>query len=94
MSEIIIDKKILKSFDDTYYIGEYGEVYSTYSKKFLKQSIDLDGYPRVDIHGKHKKVHKLVYETWIGKLDDNEQVNHKDDNKLNYNNYITERSII
>lgn len=83
MSEIIIDKKILKSFDDTYYIGEYGEVYSTYSKKFLKQSIDLDGYLRVDIHGKHKKVHKLVYETWIGKLDDNEQVNHKDDNKLN-----------
>ena len=33
MSEIIIDKKILKSFDDTYYIGEYGEVYSTYSKR-------------------------------------------------------------
>ena len=45
--------------DPTYYIGEYGEVYSTYSKKFLKQSIDLDGYLRVDIHGKHKKVHKL-----------------------------------
>ena len=54
MSEIIIGGKILKSFDNTYYVSEYGEIYSTYSKKFLKQSIDLDGYLRVDIHGTHK----------------------------------------
>ena len=83
MKEIIIDNKILKQYDDNYFISEYGEVYSLYSKKFLKHQIDCDGYHRVDIHSKHIKVHKLVYITWIGNIKREEQINHKDDNKNN-----------
>lgn len=86
MKSIIINKKVFKFYDSTYYVSADGEIYSTYSKKILKPSVDLDGYLRVDIHGKHAKVHKLVYTTWIGSLKKGEQVNHKDDNKLN-NNY-------
>lgn len=81
--EIIIDEKIFKPYDEIYYISADGDVYSKYSNKLLKHYIDLDGYHRVDIHSKHMKVHKLVFLTWIGKLKDKEQINHKDDNKNN-----------
>lgn len=66
-----------------YYISEDGDVYSKYSNKLLKHYIDHDGHHRVDIHGKHIKVHKLVYLTWVGELKQGEQINHKDDNKDN-----------
>ena len=32
---LIIDGKILKKYDDMYYVSEYGDVYSIYCKKFL-----------------------------------------------------------
>ena len=68
MNEIIINEKLLKKYDDNYYVGEYGDVYSLYSRKFLKHNIDKDGYHRVDIHSKHVKIHKFVYLTGIGKI--------------------------
>ena len=83
MEEIIIENKILKPYDKNYYVSEYGDVYSLYSKKFLKHQIDCDGYHRVDIHSKHIKIHKLVYLTWIGNVKKGEQINHKDDDKNN-----------
>lgn len=79
----IIDGKLLKSFDSMYYVSEYGDVYSTYSNKFLKHRKDVNGYPRIDVHGKHMKISRLVYATWIRPLGKGEQINHKDDNKLN-----------
>lgn len=75
-----------KRYDDMYYISEFGDVYSKFSDKLLKHSISKDGHHRVDIHGKHKFVHKLVYETWIGPIKKNEQINHYDDNK-DHNHY-------
>lgn len=83
MNEIIINDLTLKQYDDMYYVSEYGDIYSTYSKKFLKHNIDKDGYHRVDIHKKHMKIHKLVYLTWIGEIPYGKQVNHIDDNKNN-----------
>ena len=83
MYDLIINGILLKPYDNTYYVGENGEIYSTHSQKFLKHGIDIDGYHRVDIHGKHKKVHRLVYETWIGLVPKGLQINHLDDNKNN-----------
>lgn len=83
MNPIIINQKIFKPYDEMYFVSEDGEVYSNYSKKILKPNLDLHGYPRVDIHGKHMKIHKLVYLVWVGKLEDGQQINHKDDDKLN-----------
>lgn len=74
-----------KPYDANYYISENGDVYSTYKKGLLKHYIDHDGYHRVDIHGKHIKVHKLVYLTWKGDIPKNKQINHYDDNKDNNN---------
>lgn len=83
MSSIIINGLEFRAYDNMYYISQYGDVYSLYSNKILKHNIDLDGYHRVDIHGKHMKVHRLVYLVWIGPLYVYENVNHKDDNKDN-----------
>lgn len=83
MNSIIINQKIFKPYDEMYFVSEDGEVYSNYSKKILKPNLDLNGYPRVDIHGKHMKIHKLVYLVWVGKLENGQQINHKDDDKLN-----------
>jgi len=72
-----------KPYDNIYYVSQYGDIYSTYKKGLLKHYIDLDGYHRVDIHGKHQKVHKLVYLVWNGSVPSNVQVNHIDDDKDN-----------
>lgn len=72
-----------KSYDNMYYVSQYGDVFSLYKNGLLKHYIDLDGYHRVDIHGKHIKVHKLVYLVWHGSIPKNMQVNHLDDNKNN-----------
>ena len=83
---MIINGIELKAYDDMYYVSRFGDVYSIYSKKFLKHYIDHDGYHRVDIHSKHIKVHKLVYETWKTKVVFGNCIRHLDDDKNN--NYI------
>ena len=83
MNNIVINNKIFKPFDEMYYISESGDVYSTYCNKILKQNIDRNGYHRVDIHGKHFRIHRLVYLTWIGDIPPGLQINHKDDNRSN-----------
>ena len=80
---MIINGKEYKRYDSTYYVSEDGDIYSTYIGRSLKHYIDLDGYHRVDIHGKHMKVHKLVYMTWIGELQSDELIRHYDDDKDN-----------
>lgn len=80
---VVIDGKILKSYDELYLVSEYGDVYSTKYKKFLKHYITIHGYHRVDIHKKHIHVHKLVYLVWVGKIPKGLQINHIDDNKDN-----------
>lgn len=72
-----------KPYDASYYVSEYGDVYSKYKRGLLKHNIDLDGYHRVDIHGKHIKIHKLVYLVWNGEIPPGMQINHYDDNKDN-----------
>lgn len=80
---MIINNMKYRKIDNNYYINQYGDVYSKFINRHLKHNIDIDGYHWVDIHGKHKKVHRLVYQYWIGPIPNNKQVNHKDDDKNN-----------
>ena len=80
---IVIDDIELKLYDNMFYVSRNGDVYSLYSNKFLKWNIDKDGYPRVDVHSKHIKIHKLVYMTWVSRDLQGLQINHRDDNKMN-----------
>lgn len=83
MNDITINNHIFKPYDEYYYVSEYGDVYSLYSNRILRHEITYDGHHRVQIHGKHRFVHHLVYETWIGNIPNGMQINHKDDNKDN-----------
>ena len=75
-----------KKYDDNYFVSENGDVFSTYKNGLLKHYIDCDGYHRVDIHGKHMKIHRMVYKLWNGVIPKGKQVNHYNDDKNN-NNY-------
>lgn len=83
MKEIIIDDIVYRQYDEMYYVSAAGDIYSQYSKKKLKHARDIDGYHRVDLHGKHRKVHQLVYYVWGGTDSNGLQINHIDDNKDN-----------
>ena len=84
---MIINGIEFRKYDAQYYVSANGDVYSTYCGRILKQSVDHDGYHRVDIHHKHIKVHKLVYLTWCGAIPAGKQINHVDDDKEN-NHYL------
>lgn len=94
MNKIIyIQGKTFKQFRDTkYYCDDSGNIYSDFSQKILKPLLrgkDKKQYYYIDINfgngQKHYPIHKIVYETWIGSIDNNLQVLHKDDNQLNNN---------
>lgn len=103
MGEVNMDCKILiineKEFkqipiNKNYYISRYGDVYSQYCQRVIKGDISTTRgklYKRVNIKingkAKHFLVHRLVYMTWVGTIEENEQINHKDDDSLN-NNYL------
>ena len=95
MDEIIIDGVVFRqvSVNKNYYIDEYGNVYSKFSKKIIKpllRCVREKTYIYVDIYvdGKqrHMNIHRLVYSAWVGDIPEGAQVNHKDDNSMN-NNY-------
>lgn len=78
---LLYKRKIYKKYNDKYYINKYGDIFSKFSNKILKHAITIDGHHRVDIHGRHKFVHRLVYLVWIGEIKENLQINHRNDNK-------------
>ena len=95
--EVQIDNKTYKpiNIDDikpnTYYISQYGDIYSKITNKILKQKCDKDGYLElalrtIDNKGRSYKVHRLVAFAYIGKPPLNLKdptINHIDNNIKN-----------
>lgn len=71
-----------------YLISEDGDVYSKPRKKFIAVALNWAGYKVVTITDDNgfrapRKVHRLVYRTYIGPFEDGKVIDHKDNNKLN-----------
>lgn len=86
--DMIINDMIFKSSKryPNYFISEDGIIYSNYCKRFLIRSFNHKGYPTialVDNNGYRspRKVHRVVYETFIGELDNNMVIDHKNGKK-------------
>ncbi|MEG2018479.1 MAG: HNH endonuclease, partial [Clostridium sp.] len=83
-----VNKKVLiKGYEDRYLIEDSGVIYSLKTNKPLKPYKENNGYLRVGLWDgscyKRFSVHRLVYENFIGKIDEGKQINHKDGNKEN-----------
>lgn len=70
-----------------YTIYSNGQVWSNKHNKFLKASKDEKGYLRIGLYlnarSKTYKLHRLIAECFINKIEGKTQINHKDCNKLN-----------
>lgn len=79
-----IIKKKIEGFD--YYISENGDIFNLKGHKIC-QWIDNVGYKQVklfkDAKKYYKRVHRLVYQYFVGDIPDGMQINHKDGNKKN-----------
>lgn len=77
---------------DNYYINKEGQIYTLTSKnnkRYLKGSLNKQGYVRVGLTKNEKTkehlVHRLVCETFLDNKENKPYVNHKDGNKSNNN---------
>lgn len=91
MDVIIINDKEFKQIrvNKNYWISSNGELYSEHANKIINTSINSNLgklYKRVDIRvdGKphHMMIHRLVYDTWVGPITRNDQINHINDDSL------------
>ena len=87
--------KSIKGFEGLYEVSSLGNVKSIRRNKLLSLHIDQDGYKSCTlcrIYKKNVRVHRLVYEAFIGELDDRLVIDHIDTIKTN-NEYTNLRQI-
>ena len=74
-----------KPIGSNYMVSNDGRVWSNKTNKYLSQSLNSYGYPKVHIDGKVVTVHILVAKAFLPNPENKKTVNHKDENKLNNN---------
>lgn len=86
--------KDIPGYEGLYQVSNLGNIRSLGNKTHkgihaITQKTDKDGYKSVRLckNGKMKdyRVHRLVYETFVGKIQDGYQINHIDEDKSNNN---------
>lgn len=81
--------KDIEGFEGLYQVSNYGRVWSTRRKKYLKliKHVKDEEYLTLQLHKdkyiKCYQIHRLVYETFVRKLKQNECCHHKDHNPQN-----------
>ncbi len=79
--------KPIKGYEGLYEAGTNGLIRNAQTKEIKAMRLNKDGYYLVELYKgnvrKHKKVHRLIAETFIPKEEWNECINHKDEVKTN-----------
>lgn len=86
--QLIINGEIFKETSvKDYFITSYGKIYSLKSKKIIKPFVTKNGHLRIELKVNKKPhkfyIHRLVYESWVGKLNDGFVIEHLDSNPSN-----------
>ena len=72
---------------ENYLVSSCGKIKNSDSDKILKPQLTKTGYYQIGLcknsKVKNYKIHRLVYEAFINKINDNYQINHIDSNRLN-----------
>lgn len=67
-----------------YEVNEYGVVRNKKTGHVRKHcTVPKKGYQYISIGGKHCRIHRLVYEAFVGDVPEGLELNHIDTNKLN-----------
>lgn len=78
--------KVITGFNN-YSVTKEGDVYNNKTNRKLKSSCSPKGYSFIELcrpnEHKIKTIHRIVWETYIGVIPDNIQINHIDGNKSN-----------
>lgn len=84
------------STDSRYQIYNLGRIYSPRTKRYLKFWENHKGYSKITLYNgrfKNHFVHRLVMETFVGKVPEGLEINHKNgvknDNRLENLEYLT-----
>jgi hypothetical protein len=72
------------ALDDDYSVSDEGYVMNNRTGHILRNQDDRRGYCRIDIHGRHRKVHRLIAERFLpAPTEPNLVVDHIDCNRMN-----------
>ena len=85
----MLERKPIKDFEDLYYLDpELMQVVNSKTGRVKKVRIDTEGYPEVELwkhnKGYHRNMHKLFAEAYVPNPYNLPEINHKDENKLNW----------
>lgn len=86
-------------FENLYEISSNGRVRNIRTRRILKHHIDVKGYPRLQLSNNNDyiniRIHQLVAAAFLGPCPPGREIDHKDDNKLNFEisnlHYVTAR---
>ncbi len=80
----------IPGYEGLYQIYEDGRIFSFLSDRFLKHRIDRKGYPYIGLFpeekgkAKNHSIHRLLAEVYLSNPENKPQVDHKDNNPLNF----------
>ena len=72
--------ELIKIEDDEYTIYALGCIYNNKTGRFI--GCEDHGYLRCDFKGKKQRMHRIIYETFCGKIKDGYEIDHKNRCKL------------
>lgn len=85
MSKLVEEWKDIEGYEGLYQVSDWGRVKSFYVNRILK--LKAKPYVQITLCKNEEKeyplLHKIVWETFVGKIPEGMQINHHDENKSN-----------
>lgn len=85
LDEVFVCMSFFGIKEDTYFISNYGRVYSSINRRFLKPQVSTYGYYYISLGAKNRQfIHRLVAMAFVpGYSEERNCVNHIDGDKMN-----------